>query len=419
MTLAQEASSPPKAIADAGRSEMFGGGAAIFAFFGLFMGWAALAPLDAAIVAPGVVVVSGNRQAVEHRDGGVVGRLAVKEGQIVRRGDVLMELSSPEVVARERAFLSQIVDLKMQRARLAAESVRARKLEKPAEWANWPAEDRRVADEAYERHVREAAALGGKGAWSEYEARIIGYRDEMGAVSRQESLVREDLTAFKRLEADDFAPKMRVRDLEKRIAELQARHAELRSEIAATQQARSERMRAIDARLAEIEPQFAAARVQVENTLIRSPGDGAVVGLKVFTEGAVVRAGERVMEIVPAGRELVVEAQVRPEDADNLEIGQAAEIRITAFKGRNVPVLDGSVIRVSADRLTDERSGLGYFVAQVRVPAEELDRAARSGGSLVRAGLPAEAIIKTRRRTALQFLLEPLNQSIWRSFREE
>lgn len=261
--------------------------------------------------------------------------------------------------------------------------------------------------------------LDAKGAWSEYEARIIGYRDEMEAVTRQESLVRQDLQAFRKLEASDFAPKMRVRELERRIAELQARHAELRSEIAATQQARAERMRAIDARLAEIEPQFTAARAQMDNTLIRAPGDGAVVGLKVFTEGAVVRPGERVMEIVPEGRELVVEAQVRPEDADNLEIGQPAEVRITAFKGRAVAPLLGSVIRVSADRLTDERSGKGYFVAQVRVSADELDKAAKAGGSPVRAGLPAEAIIKTRKRTALQFLLEPLNQSLWRSFREE
>ncbi|MEQ1931577.1 MAG: HlyD family efflux transporter periplasmic adaptor subunit, partial [Parvularculaceae bacterium] len=186
----------------------------------------------------------------------------------------------------------------------------------------------------------------------------------------------------------------------------------------ATQQARSEQMRDIDARLAELEPQFAAASTQVSNTIIRAPGNGAVVGLKVFTEGAVVRAGERMMEIVPEGRELVVEAQVRPEDADNLEIGQPAEIRVTAFKGRKVPILNGSVIRVSADRFTDERSGLGYFVAQIRVPAEELDRAARLGAA-VRAGLPADAVIATRKRTALQFLLEPLNQSLWRSFREE
>ncbi|NWG70250.1 MAG: HlyD family type I secretion periplasmic adaptor subunit [Parvularculaceae bacterium] len=416
---AQKASAGTSRVTDRGSAEIRAGGAVLFAFFGLFLGWAALAPLDAAVVAPGVVVVSGNRQAVEHRDGGIVGRLAVKEGQVVKQGDVLIELSSPEVVARERALLSQIVDLKMQRARLAAEAEGADELAMPADWMSWPPADKAIAESAFERHKREAAMLGTRGAWSEYEARIVGYRDEMAAVSRQEALVRQDLQAIRKLEANEFAPKMRVRELERRIAELQARHAELRSEIAATQQARAERMRAIDARLAEIEPQFIAARAQMDNMLIRAPADGAVVGLKVFTEGAVVKPGERVMEIVPEGRELVVEAQVRPEDADNLEIGQQAEIRITAFKGRNAPPLAGSVIRVSADRLTDERSGVGYFAAQVRVSAEELDRAVRSGGGQLRAGLPAEAVIKTRKRTALQFLLEPLNQSLWRSFREE
>lgn len=407
------------ATSDNGSVEIRWGALAVCAFFGLFLGWASLARLDAAVVAQGSVVVAGNRQAIEHRDGGVVEELNVKEGQVVKAGDTLLTLTAPEAVARERALLSQMADLQMQRARLAAGMQGAKELMRPTEWANWPDGDRAVAEEAFERHMREAAALGSKGAWSEYEARIAGYRDEIAAVEAQERLVGEDLRAYKKLEASEFAPKMRVRDLEKRVAELQARHAELRSEIATTQQARSEQLRTVDARLAELQPQFAAARAQVESTIIRAPSNGAVVGLSVFAAGSVIRPGARIMEIVPEGRELVVEARVRPEDADNLEIGQHAKVRITAFKGRSQPVLEGSVISFSADRFTDERSGLGYFVAQIRVPVEELDRAAKAGGGQLRAGLPADAIIATRPRTALQFMLEPLNQALWRSFREE
>lgn len=407
------------AASDDGAPEKRLGGLVLFAFFGLFLGWAALAPLDAAVVARGVVMVSGYRQSVEHRDGGVVGKLAVKEGDVVKAGDVLIELSAPETAARKEALLSQVVDLQMQRERLTAELVGAKVLPRPRSWATLSAADRPMADEAYRRHELEAKSLAAEGAWSEYEARIIGFRQETAAVERQRRLTEEALRGARTLAHEDYAPRARVRELETRIAELQARAAELRSSVASTRQARSEQIRTIDAKLAELDPQLAAARSAVENTFIRAPTNGAVVGLVVHTEGGVVKPGEKLMDIVPEGRELVVEAQVRPEDADNIEIGQKAEVRITAFRGRNIPILYGKVARVSADRFTDERSGAGYFIAQVKVPAAELDRAARRGGSLLRPGLPAEAIIGARKRTALQYMLEPLNQALWRSFREE
>jgi HlyD family secretion protein len=139
----------------------------------------------------------------------------------------------------------------------------------------------------------------------------------------------------------------------------------------------------------------------------------------VHTVGGVVSAGERLMDIVPAGQELIVEAQVRPEDADDLEPGQITEVRITAFGGRNLPIVHGEVRQVSADRFTDERTGLAYFRAQVAVPRTELDKLSAAGGRRLRAGLSAQIIIPTRSRTALQYLLEPFNQTLWRSLREE
>ena len=402
---------------DSGRGEIRAGVIALLVFFVGFGGWAAFAPLDAAVVAPGVIVVAGNRQTVQHRDGGIVSAIAVEEGDHVRRGQVLIELGSPELVAQEQALLSQVVDLQMQRARLTAERRGAGAIEPPAEWASLTPEDRAVADAAFERHRREARS----GAWSAFDARIAGYRGEINAINRQEGLLNEELSGMRELANEQLVPMTRVRALERNLAELQGRRSELTSLIASTQQERYEDLRQVDARLAELAPQLAGARERLELTRLRAPVDGVVVGLQVHTVGGVVGAGERLMDIVPEGQDLIVEARVAPESADNLQVGQRTEVRVTAFGGRNLPIVYGEVRQVSADRFVDERTGQGYFLTQVAVPPEELRRLTQAAGDehRLRAGLSAQVVIPTRKRTALQYLLEPLNQTLWRSLRED
>lgn len=402
---------------DNGQREIRAGVIALLVFFVGFGGWAAFAPLDAAVVAHGVIVVSGNRQTVQHRDGGIVSSIAVKEGDRVEQGQVLIELGSPELVAQEQALLSQVVDLQMQRERLTAERTGSGALRRPAEWANMTPEDQAVADAAFERHRREARS----GAWSPFDARIGGYRGEVAAINRQERLLNEELSGMRELANEQLVPMTRVRALERSLAELQGRRAELSSMIGATQQERYEDLRQVDARLAELSPQLAGARERLELTRLRAPTGGVVVGLQVHTVGGVVRAGDRLMDIVPEGQELIVEARVPPESADNLAPGQRTEVRITAFGGRNLPLVYGEVRQVSADRFVDDRTGQGYFLTQVAVAPEELHRLTEAAGDehRLRAGLSAEVVIPIRKRTALQYLVEPLNQAVWRSLREE
>ncbi|MEQ1808368.1 MAG: HlyD family efflux transporter periplasmic adaptor subunit [Terricaulis sp.] len=402
---------------DSGRGEIRKGVIALVLFFVGFGGWAALAPLDAAVVAPGVIVVAGNRQTVQHRDGGVVSALHVEEGSRVQRSQILIELGSPELVAQEQALLSQVFDLQMQRARLTAERSGSGTLGPPPEWESLGPEDRVIADAAFQRHRREASG----GAWSAFDARIAGYRGEIGAINRQETLLNDELAGMRQLASEQLVAMTRVRALERNLAELQGRRSELTSLIASTQQERYEDLRQVDARLAELAPQLAGARERLELTRLRAPVDGVVVGLQVHTVGGVVTPGERLMDIVPEGQDLIVEARVVPESADNLQVGQRTEVRITAFGGRNLPIVYGEVRQVSADRFVDDRTGQGYFVTQVAVPPQELRRLTEAAGDehRLRAGLSAQIVIPTRKRTALQYLFEPLNQTLWRSLREE
>lgn len=416
---------PENLTSDDARGEIRFGLAAFVSFFVIFLGWAAFAPLDAAVVAPGVVIVAGNRQTVQHRDGGVVSRIAVEEGQHVAQGAILIELSAPEVAARKEALLSQVLDLQMQRAQLMATQRGATRIEAPAEWSSLPPEDRVIADAALERHRREVSARRAalrtqRSSGGAVDARIAGYQEELVAIDRQDRLLEDELTGVRSLAERGLMPLTRVRALERAQAELDGRRAELRAAIAGAMEDRAEEIRDIEARLAQLTPQLAGARAELERTLMRAPVAGVIVGLRANTVGGVIHPGEAVMDIVPEGQDLIVEARVRPEDADNLRQGQEGEVRITAFSGRNIPTLRGEVQRVSADRFTDERSGLPYFLTQVAVPQAELERLTHGdpNGPQVRPGLPAEVVVPTRKRTALQYFLEPLNQSIWSSFRE-
>ena len=419
----QESPDDPLTTDNARKEIRFGIG--VFAsFFVLFLGWAAFAPLDAAVVAPGVVVVSGARQTVQHRDGGIISNILVEDGQRVEQGEILIELSAPEVLARKEALLSQVLDLQMQRAQLMAQQAGRTTIEAPREWVALPPEDRETAALALERHRREAAArraaLRSQRAGNAVDARIAGYQEEIVSLNRQDQLLEDELTGVRSLAERGLMPLTRVRALERAQAELDGRRAELRAAIATALEDRAEQVRDIEARLAQLLPQLAGARAELENTLLRAPVSGVIVGLHANTLGGVIRAGEPVMDIVPEGQDLIVEAHVRPEDADDVHPGLQSEVRITAFSGRSMPMLEGEVQRISADRFTDERTGAAYFLARVSVPQPELQRLADDSRvrAQVRPGLPAQVVIPTRKRTALQYFLEPLNQTLWGSFRE-
>lgn len=419
----QESPDDPLTTDNARKEIRFGIG--VFAsFFVLFLGWAAFAPLDAAVVAPGVVVVSGARQTVQHRDGGIIADILVDDGQRVEQGEILIELSAPEVLARKEALLSQVLDLQMQRAQLMAQQAGRTTIEAPREWVALPPEDRETAALALERHRREAAArraaLRSQRAGNAVDARIAGYQEEIVSLNRQDQLLEDELTGVRSLAERGLMPLTRVRALERAQAELDGRRAELRAAIATALEDRAEQVRDIEARLAQLLPQLAGARAELENTLLRAPVSGVIVGLHANTLGGVIRAGEPVMDIVPEGQDLIVEAHVRPEDADDVHPGLQSEVRITAFSGRSMPMLEGEVQRISADRFTDERTGAAYFLARVSVPQPELQRLADDSRvrAQVRPGLPAQVVIPTRKRTALQYFLEPLNQTLWGSFRE-
>ena len=417
------------------------------AFFVLFLGWAAFVPLDAGVHAGGTIAVAGNRQTVQHKDGGVVNAIHVREGQHVRAGDVLIELSAPELKAAERALTSDYLTLLAQRARLLAERSGQRDFAPPAEFATLSPADRELAAQVMqlqrsEMHARSGSISAQQSVLGQRAGQLVqqqsGYTQQRAALIEQQRLINEELDGLRKIAEKGFASMNRVRELERAEAQLKGQQAAMEAEYARAGEGigetkmqslsvSRERLEQIESdlkdtqsKLSETLPKLVATREQLEHSQVRAPATGQVVGLQVFTVGGVVAAGQKLMDIVPDGRELIVQVQLAPTDADDAFPGQKAQIRFLSVHNRSLPLFTGTVRTVSADSFTDEKTGKSYFRAEIVVPEAELNRV-RSvlGQGELRPGLPVEAVLKVRSRTALQYLLEPLTGALWRSGHED
>jgi HlyD family secretion protein len=417
------------------------------AFFVVFLGWAAFVPLDAGVNAVGQIAVSGNRQTVQHKDGGVVNAINVREGQHVTAGQVLIELSAPELKASERALTSDYLTLLAQRARLLAERTGQRDFAAPPEFATLSPADREIANQVLqlqrsEMRARSGAVSAQQSVLGQRAQQLVqqqgGYVKQRQALEEQQRLIGEELAGLRSVAEKGFASMNRVRALERDQADLQGQEAQMTAEYAragegigeAKMQSLSvsrDRLEQVESdlkdtqsKISEVLPKLVATREQLEHSQVRAPATGQVVGLQVFTVGGVVAPGQKLMDIVPDGKELVIQAQLKPTDADDAFPGQKAQVRFLSVHNRSLPLFTGTVRTVSADSFTDEKTGHTYFRTEIVVPEAELNRV-RSvlGQGELRPGLPVEAVLKVRSRTALQYLIDPLTGALWRSGHEE
>ena len=445
--LTYPASHETAAIDDRPDRDMRTGIIIAFLFFVVFLGWAAFARLDAAAYAPGRLTVEGQRQSVQHRDGGVISAIFVKEGQHVRQGQPLMELAAADVRAQARMYSAQYIELQAQRARLMAEQLGAGHVEWPAEFATLEGQEKQDAQEAIKlqttQFVSRASVLTAQtGVLREQAGQVQetarGYRSQLAASTEQARLIGEELDSLRDVADKGFVSKSRIRALERARADLQGQEGQYSASIARSgAEAGENRLKALEAEKAyreraaselrdvefslnEIAPKYRAAKDQLARLAIRAPATGIVVGLSVFTVGGVIAPGQKLMDIVPDHAGLVIEARISPEDIDDLKVGQDAQIRFNSLHERDLPIMDGRITRLSADSFQDEKTGQSFYTGEITVPSKELDiiRNRRGEDFNLKAGMPVQVLVPLRARTALQYALEPLTQSLWLSFRE-
>lgn len=427
------------------RFELLLGGCLASAFFVAFLGWAALAPLDAGTFAAGQVAVAGNRQAVQHREGGTVSALLVAEGDRVGKGQIVLELATGDLVASERGLAGQVYALLAQRSRLVAERTSASDVAEPSEFAALTGADRDIAAEAM-RLQRLQFKARGAGRHTEtgvlnqrigqLDDQVEGYQRQIAANLEQQRLIGEELEGLRALAKQGYAPQNRVRALERTAAALEGELGSLRAQVASageqTGQTRlqmlgvstklnedvSDQLREIEVQLNDLRPKLLALRDQIDRSKIRSTASGAVVGLSVHTPGGVIQPGQVLMEIVPDNASQVIVANVAANDIDSVHVGLLAEVKFPGLHDRSPPILHGRVTRLSADSFTDEASGRSYYRAEVIVPVSETQNLGPIAND-IRPGMPAQMVILLRKRTALAYLVEPLMRSLWRAGSEE
>jgi HlyD family type I secretion membrane fusion protein len=409
-------------------------------FFGGLGTWSALAPMAGAAIAPGFVKVEGNRQSLQHRYGGTIREILVKDGDQVTSGQVLMRLDDISVRARADSLTAVYDSLKAVEARLIAER----------DGAAEPAFDAALLGRRHEPVVASAIAnqtalLRSRTEKFETEIGVLrqrkaqlreqinGARIQAEAAERQRELIREELKGTLELYEKGYAPKTKVLALERAEAELMSNGGARRADMAKFEEAigqteieisRAEhtrlsevtdQLRDTQTKLAETEPQLQDARDVVERTELVAPASGEVVGLKVFTKGGVISPGTTLLDIVPSKGTLIFEARVKPLDVHDVASGALADVRLTGMIGRQHPALRGKVMTISADRLEDARSGQPYFVALVAVDPRSLDES----GVTLQPGMPADVLITTKPRSVLQYILSPLSDQMALAFREK
>jgi HlyD family secretion protein len=441
-----EAPTAEGGIDDSRRDLRLGLGAAALFFIG-FVGWAAFTPLDAAAHAGGQLIVSGHRQTVQHRDGGVVDAIRVREGQHVQKGQVLIELAGAEVRAEERGLAIQTINLEAEKARLEAEQSGMANIIWPAHFQDVRHPNRALIAGAMSSQARKFQAsralltaqsqvIGQQVLQSRESA--IGYRSMMKSSADQERLIEEELADLRPVAEKGFVSESRIKAMERAKAELEGRRsgyaanaAEANAAAGTSQLRRLEADRAfrdrasvdlrqVEATLSELLPKYRAALERAERLQIRAPATGMVVGLKVFTEGGVIAPGNPILDVVPDHADLVVAARFSVDDADDLKIGQPAQVRFPGMRDSDLPIFKGRLERLSADSFVDEETNIPYYSAELRVPPSELEiiRGSRGASFELKPGMPVEVLVPLRKRTALQYAFEPLWASMWRAFRE-
>lgn len=411
-------------------------------FFGGFGAWAALAPLASASLAQGVVRAESSRKTVQHLEGGIIKDLLVKENTPVRQGQVLIRLDATAAESRYDAVRHQRDLLVASQARLLAQQAGADRILFPDELEARRGDPRTGSMLATQEKVFATRRQTYTGQREILETRIgqlgsqiEGLNAQIAAADEQLALLRKEETTVRELVRKGLEREPRLLDLQRRGAALGGARAESQAEIARAQQAIGEtrlhilalddeqsektaaELKDVQSDLAKAEEEMTAAEDVLRRREIVAPIDGTVVNMKFVTQGGVVNPGTPILDIVPSNEQLLIEAQINPMDIDVVHPGMLAEVRLTAFKQRRMPVLDGELLELSADRFTDERNGYPYYKALVVVDAGEL--ATLDDGVHLYPGMPMDVMLKTGDRTFLEYLVQPVVDSFHKAFRED
>jgi protease secretion system membrane fusion protein len=405
--------------------------------------WASLAPLDEGVPTTAMVAIDTKRKAVQHLQGGIVREVLVREGDIVQEGQPLIRLEDAISRANFEAVRQRYLALRAMESRLLAEQLGHERITQHPDVLDAskdPLIQRHVINQQQLLATRRAALAADLQAIEEnirgQEAALQAYAGMLESRKSQREFVAEQLTNIRSLVKDGYAPRNQQLELERQVAEITTAMTDLQGNVLRTRQAMAElRQRAIarqqefrketESQLAEVsreaqsdEGKFTAVKGELERMEIRSPATGQVVGIGFQTVGGVIPAGQKIMDIVPEKQTLLLEAHIPPHLIDSVQPDLKTDVRFSAFAHTPQLVVEGQVLSVSNDLLTEQtpNGAVSYFLARIQITPQGMKDL---GKHQIQPGMPAEVIIRTGERTVLTYLLHPLTRRVASSMKEQ
>ncbi len=413
----------------------------ILVFIGGFGAWAALAPLESAAIAMGEIIVEGNRRSIQHFEGGIVGDILVKDGASVVAGQPLILLEDTQARASAQLLKQRLLDNTALEARLKAEQDQADTIQFP-QWlldqaktdpaaASVIATQKNIFESRADTIESQLSMLDRRSA--QFREEIVGLEAEVAAIDQELVHIQAELADVRQLVSQGLARRERLYSLQRQEAVILGRRGRNIADIARAEQSISENelrgqtlkiearetaireVRDVQVELADTHERLLAAEDVLNRTAITAPVGGVVVNLEIHTKGEVISPGKTLMEIVPSNEQLVVEARINPIDIDVVRAELPARVRLTSLSARTTPELDGKVEQISADRTVDEKTGVAYYKARVKIDEGQI---ARLGGKELYPGMPVEVMIATGDTTLLNYLVQPITDLMRRGFTE-
>jgi HlyD family type I secretion membrane fusion protein len=429
-------------------------GAAIIGVLVIGLGvWAAATPLASGVTAVGEVAVESNLKTLRHREGGVVRKILVKEGQPVQADQPLLTLDDTEAKAAVDVYQNQADTLMAQAARANAEATGQPTITFPPELTS-RMNDPRVAamlrDQQFlftnRLQLYQSQVQVMQQRLQQTQNQIQGDRAQIASTEEQSKLTDEEMSGYKTLYAKGYAPKSLILRYERSMAELSGRKGSLPADVARLGQQMGEtrmqmtsllnqrettaadELRDAQSKLADVLPRLTTANQAYRSTVVRSPVDGYVFNLTQFTSGSAVSPGELLMQIVPSHAPLIVSASVKPQDIGAVKVGMKARVRVTALNPRWHGPMDGKVVMVAPDKSTPSASpreaasgqpnplAMGFYRIDVQIDPKELTKL--KPGERVAPGMPATVMLVSGERTLMGFLIAPITDTIHNAFHE-
>ncbi len=403
-------------------------------------------PMESAAIANGTVVVLSKRKTIQHLEGGIIKRILVEDGQLVKEGQPLIEISDVSSKAN-RSIVQQ--ELWIQRA---AET-RLNALHDGKEELSFPDDMKQAVDEYPElaktlqtqrdlfetqRDLQLGKLDSLKQRIEQSREEIVGLQAQIRSAEGQLAYMNEEILSVRELLKEGLATKPRLLALERQAEELRGIRGQNMALIAKAKQTiagaemdvinqvndfatqNAEELRDVRAKISDSEEKLRAVTDVMERTIVTAPTEGIVNGLKFHTVGGVVAPGAAILDIVPQNDLLVLEVQVKPIDIDVVKPGLESRIIFPAYKSRRMPIFTGKITKVSADAFSEQQGmqTISYYTARVEVDGAQIKSLEHNGVNLY-PGMPADVYIRTGARSFLAYLLEPITDSMERAFKEE